>query len=61
MPRLYNEAAFKADGSQHSMLGGWFVQGGLPAFFIHLSKENEHLKGRLFAPRRILGPAVLNS
>jgi hypothetical protein len=35
--------------------------GGLPAFFIHLSKENKHLKGRLFAPRRILGPAVLNS
>jgi hypothetical protein len=43
------------------MLGGRFVQGRPPAFFIHLSKQNEHLKGRLFAPDTILDAAILNS
>jgi hypothetical protein len=40
MPRLYNEAAFKADGSQHSMLGGWFVHGRLAGIF-HTSLEGK--------------------
>jgi hypothetical protein len=49
---LYNEAALKADGSQHSMLGGRFFQGRLLSLFIHLSKQKEHLKGRLFVPEQ---------